>query len=117
MTSERFPLLDRNGDPLGVESFVRVSIPNPLAPSHPVEYRAQVRAIETDKKGPLLVLDEWSAADACFYTGDRFARPAHCETTRWPAALRESLTSRADRKVRATREAAAARVAWLNGSR
>jgi hypothetical protein len=100
VSDDRFPLRDRNGDPLGVDSFVRVSRVNPLAPSTLFEYRGQVRRIEQDAKGPILVIDEWSQGEGKFYTGDRLARPEHVETTRWPSALREALTSRADREVR-----------------
>lgn len=96
MTDERFPCADAAGEPLGIDSFVRVLIANRLAPKHPVEFRGVVTRIELDAKGPVLVIREWGGRE--LLPGFRFARPEHCLTTRYPSALRSNLTARAARK-------------------
>lgn len=98
MSTERFPLRDAHGDPLGVDSFVRVVLVSRRDPTlRPKEFRGQVVAIETDEHGPILVVREWRGGDLLH--GARACRPEHCTTTSYPARLRARLTDRAARST------------------
>lgn len=96
---ERFPLKDAEGQPLGEGSFVRVVLTSRRDPTlRPKEFRGRVTALQSDQHGPVVVVQEWGGRD--LLPGVRFCRPEHCTTTRYPSALRETLTSRAARVAR-----------------
>jgi hypothetical protein len=91
-----FPVKDRDGYPLGVDSFVRVASPSKLLPGRVMEYRGLVKAIRFDKKGALVEIREWYGR----FTGRQcVARPEHCQVERAPKALRNEQASRARRQA------------------
>lgn len=95
-------LKDRNGEPLLVDSFVRVSCPG-LVAGRTQEFRGLVVSVTEDAHGVLLQVSEWKGGRMTGRT--RLTRPAHCETVRGPAALREEQARRARILVRAKEKA------------
>jgi hypothetical protein len=91
-----FPVKDREGYPLGIDSFVRVASPSKLLPGRVMEYRGLVKAIRSDKKGGLVEIREWYGR----FTGRQcVARPEHCTVERAPKKLRNEQASRARRQA------------------
>ena len=103
MTDERFPYVDHEGYPLGVDSFVRVEVASRILGGQVVEFRGLVSEVGADGKGPLLIIREWSRGR---FTGKtRAARPQHCAVERAPVELRTLEAARAEYRRHAAERA------------
>jgi hypothetical protein len=90
-----FPVKDREGYPLGVDSFVRVVQPG-LVAGRLLEYRGLVKRVAFDLKGSVITIREWYGR----FTGrENAARAEHCTVERAPKELRAQEASRARRQA------------------
>jgi hypothetical protein len=93
----RFPYKDRNGYPLGVDSYVRVN--RYSATFGNISFAGLVTKAEDDPNhGTLLTIRVWIAG--AWSGGERLARPEQCEVRRKPKSLREALEAVVGAKLR-----------------
>lgn len=89
---------DKNGDPIRIGSFVKVSRTGSVGP---VKFKGQVVRFDTKlDEQPLVVVREWKTRG---FGNERLALPAQCETRRKPAALKEHESAIVGAKLRGRR--------------
>lgn len=76
---------DKTGHPIRVGYFIAHDGPNKLGSR--TQFRGQVRALDQDGVGPMLLVAEWK--DGAFTGRDRYGRPAHSTVKPKPANLKE----------------------------
>jgi hypothetical protein len=94
---DRFPYLDRDGHPLGLDCFVRVERES----KHlgPIRFDGLIVRSEDDPKhGPLLTVRVWSMGE--WKGGERLARPNDCTVRRKPRGIREEQAALVGAKLR-----------------
>lgn len=85
--TDRFPLTDRAGHPLGPDCFVTVDGPG-LTERHRNRFRGLVTEVGCDRVGDLVYVREWRSG--AFTGAVRVARPDHVRVRRGPRNLRDA---------------------------